>query len=364
MFPKVLRSAPLSLAAMLVTAALGLSQPVSAQMRLESEPFATAFSPIPFVSPENFSASLIANAKRAQLVKALCDRINTQFRKYEWPDDACGKVAWKTDLITRSGSPLLYAEFGTGEETTLLLGGVHPDELTPIPIAFRAARHLADNPGMLGKDARVIIAPLVNPDGFLRDKASRTNQNGIDLNRNFFTLDWYSKAKQLWIERRSSVASHFPGFFPNSEIETLFQIQLIDSYKPDKILSIHAPLGFLDYDGPGDGLPKMMTPTQVKAKRLVTAISEKSRNYRVVDYNFYPGSLGNFAGQERHIPTVTLELESIEPSKVELYWTQFLPGIMQAVHYPFTSPKEIRGEDGADASPFSAQYYLLPDKTI
>lgn len=347
-----------------VALSAGQSQPAAARMRIKQEPFSTVFSPIPLVSPDNFAASMVENAKKAQLIKSFCDRVTAQFRKYQWPDDACGKVLWKTDLVTKAGAPLIYAEFGSGEETTLLLGGVHPDELTPIPIAFRAARHLAENPGGLNEGVRVIIAPLVNPDGFLRDKASRTNQNGIDLNRNFFTLDWYAKAKQLWVDRRSSVASHFPGFFPNSEVETIFQIQLIDAYKPDKILSIHAPLGFLDYDGPGDGLPKMMTPTQVKAKRLVTAISEKSRNYKVVDYNFYPGSLGNFAGQERHIPTVTLELESIEPKKVELYWTQFLPGIMQAVHYPFTSPKEIRGEDGADASPFSAQYYLLPDKTI
>ena len=38
-------------------------------------------------------------------------------------------------------------------------------------------------------------------------------------------------------------------------------IKMIDQLKPDKILSIHAPLGFLDYDGPGDGR-RALTPTE------------------------------------------------------------------------------------------------------
>jgi protein MpaA len=334
-------------------------------MGVAPEPFTTVFTPIPFVSPANLTERLVRDAHRDQLVRQLCAAINAKYQSLKWNEDACAKVAWKADMTSRAGSPLLYAEFGEGKTgTTLLLGGVHPDELTPVPIAFRAARYFAEHPELLAEGGRVIVAPLVNPDGFLRPKPTRTNGNGIDLNRNFFTMDWYEKAKKLWVTQRSQMASHFPGYFPNSEVETLFQIQLIDRYHPDKILSIHAPLGFLDYDGPGDGRPKMLTTTQVRAKRLVTAISEKSRNYRVVDYTFYPGSLGNFAGQERHIPTVTLELETTEPSKLETYWDQFLPGIMQAVRYPFLSQKELDAGSSTDASPFSALYSLEPNKTI
>jgi protein MpaA len=214
------------------------------------------------------------------------------------------------------------------------------------------------NPGV-----RVVVAPLVNPDGFLMKKPSRTNGNGIDLNRNFFTLDWYGKARKLWQDLRRGSAAHFPGHFPNSEVETIFQIALIDDYRPDKILSIHAPLGFLDYDGPGDGQPlRPLTSTEKSAKRLVRAISEKAQNYKVVDYVFYPGSLGNYAGNERQIPTVTLELETTEAKLVDTYWAQFWPGIVQSIHYPFRlSP--VRNE-GDNASPFSAEYGSQPKKTI
>ena len=44
------------------------------------------------------------------------------------------------------------------------------------------------------KTQRIIIAPLVNPDGFVRQNPTRTNANGVDPNRNFFTEDWHSKA--------------------------------------------------------------------------------------------------------------------------------------------------------------------------
>lgn len=348
--------------ATLLCLGFGFAPPGLAKMTLLKQPLNSAFTPILFVSPSSFAAQLLGDAEKKKLIEAFCANVNAQFKRYQWKDDACGTVPWKTDMKSRGGHPLIYAEFGTGPETTLLLGGVHPDELTPVPIAFRVARHIAEHPDALKADVHVIIAPLVNPDGFIRQVPTRTNLSGVDLNRNFFTFDWYNKAKKLWQDRRESSPAHFPGYFPNSEIETIFQIQLIDDFHPDKILSIHAPLGFLDYDGPGDGqLPGKLTATQNRARRLVTAISEKSDNYKVVDYTFFPGSLGNYAGNERHIPTVTLEFEKTDPRVVDLYWKQFLPGIMQSIHYPFSHTSE---PPAGNASPFSSVYVPGKKPTI
>lgn len=310
--------------------------------------------PIDVVSPGNFKAMMLDAARVAVSIKAFCTTVEQYYQKYGWRDEPCGNVPWRADLRSKNGHPLVYAEFGRGKETTLLLGGVHPDEVTPIPIAFRMARQLHESPGLFdAANVRVVIAPLVNPDGFLRNVPSRTNANGIDLNRNFFTFDWYPKAKKLWVERREKQLKHYPGYFPNSEIETLFQIRLIDLHRPDKILSIHAPLGFLDYDGPGD-VKQNLTPAEKKAKQLVHSISAKSQNYKVVDYTFYPGSLGNYAGNERNIPTVTLELETTDPTMVDTYWKQFLPGMMQSIHYPFrTAPEQSSGKN---ASTLSGEY--------
>jgi protein MpaA len=315
------------------------------------------FTKLPFISPANFADSVLEDQRKASAIKTFCTDVRKYYRKYRWMDDPCGNVRWHAELHTKSGHPLIYAEFGSGQETTLLLGGVHADELTPIHLAFRFARYLNDNNGLLGSNAHVILAPLVNPDGFLKTRPTRTNFNGIDLNRNFFTTDWYDKARRVWQIDRKRVLAHFPGYFPNSEVETIFQIQLIDRFKPDKILSVHAPLGFLDYDGPGSGILRPLTSTERKAKRLVKAISESSQNYKVVDYTFYPGSLGNYAGNERHIPTVTLELQTTQPQMVEAYWRQFQPGITEAVQYPFARlPPMESQEEAGNATSFSDPY--------
>ena len=269
----------------------------------------------------------------------MCQKLNHYFKKYKWEDNPCGDVQWKALYKTPSGYPLIYASFGSGEYTTLILSGVHPDEFTPIPMGFRFAR-LLESQSKKFKNSKIIVAPLVNPDGFIRQNPTRTNSNGVDPNRNFFTEDWHAKAISWWKNGKQRAMRHFPGYLPNSEIETLFQIQLIDTFKPDKIISIHAPLGFLDYDGPGDRKPKNLSKTEKEAKGLAQDMSKKSKNYRLVDYSFYPGSLGNFAGAERHIPTITLELETTQPKMVDKYWNQFLPALIHSIEYPYKNQEK------------------------
>jgi protein MpaA len=341
----------------------------NAQMAVADSAFGgKAFTPIAFVSPATFASSLVASAQKDDMIRDFCATMRGYYKRYKWTDEPCGKVKWKADLRSKEGHPLIYAEFGAsaaGAETTLFLGGVHADELTPMHLAFRMARFLDEHPEVMANSSRVILAPLVNPDGFLRQVPTRTNSNGIDLNRNFFTMDWYDKAHKEWQDRRQRLLAHFPGYFPNSEVETIFQIQMIDRFKPDKILSIHAPLGFLDYDGPGSNILRPLTLTEAKAKRLVKAVSESSKNYKVVDFTFYPGSLGNYAGIERKIPTVTLELQTTEPTKVDTYWQQFQPGLLKAIQYPFVRTPALEAQEGSDnASPFSAQYCADPNRTI
>ncbi|MGE0171478.1 MAG: M14 family zinc carboxypeptidase [Oligoflexales bacterium] len=306
------------------------------------------------VSIKNYSRFVVTAKEKEKLLVDFCERLSIYFAKFKWDKDPCGKVDWQTSLKTYNGHPLIYAVFGKGSQTTLLLGGVHPDENTPVPVGFKFAEHLFNNPDAYQKkDVKVIIAPLVNPDGFLRNVPARTNSNGIDVNRNFFTLDWYDSAVDWWEMSKKKDIRHFPGYFPNSEIETLFQIKLIDDLVPDKIVSMHAPLGFLDYDGPGDRKPGNLSDAEKKAKMLAQAISEKSQNYRIVDYSFYPGSLGNYAGNERGIPTVTLELKTTDASKFGEYWNQFLPGLMESVEYPFKKSATL---NRSNASNFYESY--------
>lgn len=137
---------------------------------------------------------------------------------------------------------------------------------------------------------KLVIIPCLNPDGMAKNQ--RQNSNGIDLNRNFPTKNWKITDKK----------EYFGGTSPASEIETKFMIEVLEKYKFDAILSIHAPFKIVNYDGP--------------AQELAEKISQIT-NYPVQGDIGYPtpGSFGNYAGVERNIPTITLELPEDIPNE-------------------------------------------------
>ena len=141
---------------------------------------------------------------------------------------------------------------------------------------------------------KVLFIPCLNPDG--KQLKTRTNANGVDLNRNFPTKNWeLSKEKD----------SYYSGTSPASEIETQFLMEIIEEYKPNRILTIHTPYKVVNYDG--------------SAREIAEEIS-KFNGYPVQESIGYatPGSFGTYCGIERNIPTITLELPENEP--VEKLW--------------------------------------------
>ena len=60
-----------------------------------------------------------------------------------------------------------------------------------------------------------------------------------------------------------------------------------------------------------------------------------------------------------HIPTVTLELETTNAKRVDEYWNQFLPGMIQSITYPFK--KKSSTSKPEDATRFSTLYKLSND---
>ena len=121
-----------------------------------------------------------------------------------------------------------------------------------------------------------------------------------------------------------------------SEPETIFQVNLIYRYRPDKIISVHAPLTMLDYDGPASEHTGGIVGS--RANQLLIRMSEQAKGYRIKNYPFFPGSLGNYAGNERNIPTFTLELPTSDARKAKSYWNLFKGSIHSAIMH------EIKGE--------------------
>ena len=183
------------------------------------------------------------------------------------------------------GVPLTLTIFGHGSPSALIMGGIHGDEPNSAELAERLIRYLRDNPSAYA--GRTIgILPAANPDGLAFHR--RTNANSVDLNRNFPARNWHAA--------RHTRTSH--GDRPVSEPETRAILEAMDRINPDCIVSIHAisrGRQCNNYDGPAHAIAAMMS---------------RLNGYPVVPSLGYatPGSFGSWAGVDRGIPTITLEL--------------------------------------------------------
>jgi murein peptide amidase A len=186
-------------------------------------------------------------------------------------------------LALRGGS----AANEPGAIRVLILGAIHGDELTSGWLALQWAR--LTPPASDGATFSVLHVPMSNPDSVFEGKPSRTNARGVDLNRNFPTPNWNVESVKWWNGRASRDPRRWPGKAAGSEPETQNIIALIKSFKPSVIVSIHAPLGVLDYDG--GGLP----PERIGSIWLDVV-------------GIYPGSLGHYASRVHGTPVLTVEL--------------------------------------------------------
>lgn len=253
-------------------------------------------------------------------LKDFLTNLELQCKDYGWKDIKLSGIPWEYYRTTGQKKPLIFAVFGSYKNNCILfLGGVHGDELPTVYLLLKFADYIKDNPDYL-KDKCVIIAPLINPDGFFAKPPTRVNAAGIDLNRNFPTRDWQALAWKQWEHKCNKNKRYYPGRKAGSEQETLFQIALINRFKPQKILTIHSPLGFYDFDGPSSDLNSF--------ERWIETVSKETK-HPLKKFGYFPGSLGNYAGHERNIFTLTLELSSSEPNRGIEYFNKFQPAIVK-----------------------------------
>jgi murein peptide amidase A len=169
----------------------------------------------------------------------------------------------------------------------LVVGGIHGDELSSAALALHWIPLAKEIPAQ----THWRFIPLLNPDGLLTSPARRTNANGVDLNRNFPTPQWDKEAPIYWEQKVNRDPRRWPGPKPLSEPESKYLHDEMERFKPDMIVSIHAPYGVLDFDGP--------TTPPAKLGRLY-----------LDQVGIFPGSLGNYGGVHKRMPVVTIELPS------------------------------------------------------
>jgi hypothetical protein len=223
------------------------------------------------------------------------------------------ETAQLRDMQARSvlGRPIWGRDVAPEEARlrVLVLGGIHGDEMSSSSLVFHwiaMAQHLpTDN--VLPIHWRFI--PTLNPDGMFARPAKRVNASGVDLNRNFPTPNWARDARVYWESRTRRDPRRWPGTKPLSEPESRFLLEQMDSFKPNLIVSVHAPFGVLDFDGP------TVPPTKI------------GRLY-LDQVGIYPGSLGNYGGIHKGVPVVTIELPSASrtpmDSEMRKMWADLL----------------------------------------
>jgi protein MpaA len=203
------------------------------------------------------------------------------------------------------GRSIEYSVHGTGEQTVLILGAIHGNEPTSAALVGSLQNYLSENPQLLVLTyRRVIILPVSNPDGLASN--TRLNANGVDLNRNFPAANRINSARY--------------GYIALSEPESKAIKRLIEQYKTDRIVSVHQPLGCVDYDGPG--------------KELAEAVG-KICDLPLRKLGAMPGSLGSYAGEMMNISVITLELPGEAENLSELtLWEVYGRALLRAIEYP------------------------------
>ena len=183
-----------------------------------------------------------------------------------------------SDHYSVVGRPIEVHVFGSGPKTVLVMAGVHGDETSGVEVLRQLVSDLSD------LSDRAVIMPLVNPDG--HEACTRQNANGVDINRNFPTKDFGARPRKK---------KFFGGKVAASEPETQAILDVVKTYKPRLIISLHESLACVNYNG--------------ACVRIARRISKATGLPAAGDIGYpCPGSMGTYYGMEGRVPVITLEL--------------------------------------------------------
>ena len=206
------------------------------------------------------------------------------------------------------GSPILIRSFHTAANKNekdktrhpriLLIGGIHGNEYASISTVFKLITLLDEH---YTGSYHWQIVPLLNPDGLLQKTSSRTNADGVDLDRNFPTSGGDHNAVQYWEENTNRNPMYFPGKEALSEPESQWLVEKIEQYRPDAIITIHSPHNSRGYKS-----------SNIKQSKIGAQYQQSITTF--------PGSFNQYVGTRINIPILTVELpySDIRSTKTEI----------------------------------------------
>jgi len=207
------------------------------------------------------------------------------------------------------GRPLEVYRFGNGSIHRMIIAGIHGgNEHNTVLLADEIIQHLNAHPETIPPENTLFILQNLNPDGYARSLGirGRTNENNVDLNRNFPSL-WVAS----W--NRNGCWTFLPttaGASAGSEPETQALIKFLSSSTIDAFINYHsAALGIF----PGGQPPDDATLS------LADAVSAAS------DYPYPPIDTGcKFTGQlidwasDHNIAALDIELTNHRDTDFEM----------------------------------------------
>jgi protein MpaA len=194
---------------------------------------------------------------------------------------------WEYGRSEQNNSLNLYGP-RIGPVDILLIAAMHGDENETTVILSEALRRIP--PGRIKNP--VILS--TNPDGALQ--GTRSNGNGVDLNRNWPTSNWSSEPV-FHKDHGGTVQdiSLSPGNSPASEAETRALMECVQTLRPRTVISLHAPLACVE---------------DPQATPLARWIAKQVNLPQVPDVGYLtPGSFGTWSA-EQDINIITWELPS------------------------------------------------------
>ena len=166
-------------------------------------------------------SSIVIGEEEETLVNSQCTRIGNKLGSVSIKD--CLDIGlYATDGESVKGAAILIKEYPPLEKKeplgkVLLVGGIHGDEYSSVSVVFKWLATLNKHHSGL---FHWYVIPLLNPDGLLRKKSQRINENNVDLNRNFPINDWENTAIKYWIEETGKNPRYYPGAEALSEPES------------------------------------------------------------------------------------------------------------------------------------------------
>ena len=200
------------------------------------------------------------------------------------------------------GKPINGYEIGNGANIVLLIGATHGNERGSGYLLNKLVAEIKNDTKIISKNKKIIIIPIVNPDGYAIYQ--KFNANGVNLNLNFGTIKWENYGPQ----------GTYAGSVPFSEIESQTIKKVVEQYSPTMMISYHASGAIVV---PEEGASSMALAKWYAKKTGYIYYDDASAIVDNLNWDF-PGTATKWFVESTGKPAITVELTSLYESDWEI----------------------------------------------